>query len=167
MTQTSDQLVTLCGRAISMMAVKLLKDEPSINGFRATFAREFTGKAASGGLTRNVSFGRALWPLKLEGSETVAEVNPIWANPSFVMPAVASLAALFDATLSRSGQPSFRLDFEPDSKSLYGCALSSITPAQDFDGARMAVMMAGAAKSFITEPDFLCLSRWTLMTERR
>lgn len=164
MTSVQEPLIALCGQAISTMAVKQLRDEPSINGFRATFAREFTGMTASKGMTRNEFFGKALWPLKLDGSDTVAEANPIWSNPAFIMPAIASLAALFDATLSKSGQASFSLQFAPERVSLYGCSLASVVPAHDFDKARMAVMMAGAAKSYIVEPDFLSLSRWALKT---
>jgi transposase-like protein len=82
------------------------------------------------------------------------------------LPAVASLGVLFDAILSKSGQPTFRLNFEKDPSSLYGCTLSGINPVDEFDEARMLIMVAGAAKAYFTEPDYISLSRWALKTFR-
>lgn len=160
-----EHLVALCSRAAGLMAVRHFRSEASVTMFRATLASEFVAKSsAAQRLTPNDRFRRIIFPFKVEGDEIQDEVNPIWGNPAFILPAVVSLAWLFDAVLSPTRNASFTPVFERTDDGLYQVKLVNIVPSDRFDEARFNIMIAGACKAYYEDPDFLSLSRWALST---
>lgn len=158
----ADHLVELTGRAVSLMTVRHFRSEASVTMFRATLAREFVRPTAAQSLTANDRFRRTIFPFKVEGDQIQDAVNPIWSNPAFILPAVASLAWLFDAILSPSRHATFRPVVETSADALYKKKLTGIEPGDRFSEARFNIMISGAAKAYLGEPDFLTLSRWAL-----
>lgn len=158
----TDHLVELTGRAVSLMVVRYFRTEASVTMFRATLAREFVRPTAAQSLTANERYRRIIFPFKVDGTKILDEVNPIWSNPGFILPAVASLAWLFDAILSPSRHATFRPMVECSDNELYGKRLVAIEPSDHFNEARFNIMVSGAAKAYLGEPDFMTLSRWAL-----
>lgn len=162
MNYSSETLLADARKAVSLMAIQVLRDERSVQIFRHALAHQFAKTVAARTIQQNPLFLRATFPLKVRVNEVLEEPNPIWAQDEFILPAVLSLSAFFDAVLSTDGHSTFQITTQECPPALYGRIVSGIHAMPGLDRHRFVLMVSGAAKAFLTDPDMLQLSTWTL-----
>lgn len=156
----------LANRIIEATAVDVLVDQTAVTSLREALVREIGGFTDADALEilRETRFRTVVFPLLVENGEVQEEVNPVWAHPDFVAPLIAALAQLFDSCLSPTGDARFTCTFTRQPRSLYGLGLEdlSIADPERFDRDVFALMMAGAARSFMTNADGRALALWAV-----
>jgi len=154
-------------KVLETMAITVFNSEESLTRFRNCLVRDVVGyKTPAVGILEDVKFRAAVFPLSVKDGEVGDDVNPIWGNDRFILPAVAALARLYDAVLSPSGQPCFDVRSVEDEDSVYGLRLEAVTPRPTFDRDRAIVMISGASKAFLTDIDQCHLARWAMSEYR-
>lgn len=163
--EVTDQrdLLQMAGRCVELMAIKCLSSEAQITAFRSMFAHEFMPQATTvRTLTPKTEYRQLIFPFQVVDKRISDDANPIWRNPAFIMPAVLAMASVFESATLTSRNASFSLSFEQTPEALYGTKIIRITPREEFDIARFNIMVVGAAKAYLTSPDFMVFARWAL-----
>lgn len=157
-------LLPLANKIIAATAIDVLSDQTAVTLFREALVREIAGYSDDDAIEilEGTKFRTAIFPLQVEDGRVLEAINPIWTDPNFISPLVLSLAEVFDACISPSGHASFVADVSRHKETLAGLRLDSISvPDQTrFDTDVYALMVAGAAKSFLTDPDGRAFAIW-------
>jgi len=159
-------LLVLAKEIVAETAVEVLDSEFSITALGDAIVREVAGfeEGQAFSILEARECRAAVFPLAIEEGQIVERHNPIWTNPRFVLPMIAKLAQFFAATLDPRGEACFDVKLEKDEESLYGYELADISVADEgrFERDVFALMLAGAAKSFLTDADGRTLAMWAV-----
>lgn len=159
-------LVKLVKSIVSATAVKVLDDKYAVNTIRDAIVRDIAGFDTGEAFTvlESVEFRASVSPLAVEQGRALDKENQIWSHNCFVLPHIATLAKLFDRCLDPLGEGRFGIELREVEKSLAGYELVHITPtdARSFEIDVFALMVAGASKSFLTDPAGRELAKWAL-----
>lgn len=143
--------------------------------FYARFACALTTQGASNGpdeITQLPNFEafREVLPIITKDDDGNRAVHPIWDQPTFIVPAIASLAILFDRMISPHSDSYLSMEVSRDSTALYGYRLEALgaeafeygadgsrtsRPMEKRDWMHVSTVLSGAAMGFIKEQSLM------------
>lgn len=109
-------------------------------------------------------------PIIAKGEDGKRSVHPIWDAPTFIAPAIAALAVMFDRTVNRHSDSYLTVKVAHDETALYGYRLESLTasafeyapaggrstrPMEQKDWMHVSTILSGAALAFIKEESMM------------
>ena len=109
---------------------------------------------------------REVLPVLRKGEDGRRSLHPIWDSPSFIAPAIATLAILYDRTLDPDGRSRLSMRVSREPGALYGYRLESLDaaahqtgpdgsrspkPMDEVEWMHVSIVLCGAALSFLKE----------------